>query len=264
MSENTGTHILNNALLGAGATTGAAGLYYLLHGLRNVDTSNIIPTGISGYKPGANVKRKKKKPSRDKSSPLNNYKYASGGLIGAAKDLYNSAGEQISKFVPKSYLPGIGGKTEGAAEAWKRILGYGAAGVGGYGALSAITTLRDKARRLDNKEDVEAARQEYLAALSGKSAAALDELFDTYEKQSSGGLTGALDKLFGNYVYTPALGITLGTGLVGGKYMYDKVKDQTRQKNLARAAAARARLAAIQDTPYVNPEELAFLTKKKK
>ena len=267
--SDTGKHIINNALLGAGTATGAAGLYYLLHGLKNIDTSSVIPSGMSGFRPGARLKKKKPSPSRRKDSPINAYKTANvfSEIAKSTKDmagnLYNSASDAVGKFIPESYFPGAP-KTEGAADAWKNVLGYAAAGAGGYGALSAVTALRNRARRQENKDDVEEARQEYLAAISGKQADCLDSAFAEYEKSAEGGLAGFLDKTFGKYLYSPALGITLGGGLIGGKYMYDRVKDQERQKILQRAAAARARLAGLQNTPYVDPEELALITKKKR
>jgi hypothetical protein len=42
--------------------------------------------------------------------------------------------------------------------------------------------------------------------------------------------------------------------------MYNQTKSRSRAENLRRAAAARARLRGLQQTPWVDPEQLAALT----
>lgn len=261
-----GKELVQSALGGFGLGTGAAGLYYLLNGLRTAE-SPMGGSNIAGFLPGAKTK-KTKRPSRAPDSPINAYKTAAEGpsfLVRA----YQAVGNKLpAKYPIISDLLGTG-KTEGAKDMWRLAGNIGLAGLGGYAGLSAVNHIADKQRLEDSKDEVEAARKEYFDALTGKKAAMLDDAFNAFSKTADengnsffGNLGGAVDRGFSNYVGKPALLTALATSLIGGTYMYDQVKSRTKAENLRRAAAARARLAGLQKTPYVDPVELAALTKK--
>lgn len=266
-NADLGKELVQSALGGLGLGTGAAGLYYLLNGLRTAELP--VPSNQAvGVLPGAKMK-KVKKPSRASASPINAYKTAADQ---AKPSFLMQAYEAIGNRLPKKYpfisnLVGAG-ETTGAKDTWRRLANWSLAGLGGYAGLSAVNRLADKQRHDDSKDDVEAARQEYFDALTGKSSAHLDAAFAELQKTADdpngifARLAGLVDKSFGDYVATPAMATALGTGLIGGTYMYNQTKARARAENLRRAAAARARLAGIQKTPYIDPVELAALTKK--
>jgi len=275
-AEQIGKDIVHALGGGLGAGAGAAGLYYMLHGLRKAELPSVGPS-VAGATSGARLKPKQKKsrpPSRDPQSPVNIYKAAAapGATNKMLSDLYYTIGSKV----PTSLLKMIGGfgsqpttpNATGTQEAFKSLGQLGAAGLGGYMGISAVNSVANAGRKADVKDDVESARQEYFDALTGKTAATLDTVFNAWQKHADG--PGALDKLlsqlgrtWGQYVTMPMLGTALGTGVIGGTYMYDQVKSRNKAENLRRAAAARARLAGIQKTPYIDPEELAALTNRR-
>ena len=61
-------------------------------------------------------------------------------------------------------------------------------------------------------------------------------------------------------LWTTALLAALGSGAVGATYMYNQTKSRSKAVNLQRAAAARARLQGLQQTAWVDPEQLAALS----
>lgn len=262
-----GKELVQSALGGFGMGTGAAGLYYLLNGLRTAE-SPLAGNSVAGFLPGAKTKKIVKKPSRSPESPINAYKTAADSPSFLMR-AYQALGSKLpAKYPIISDLLGTG-KTEGAKDMWRLAGNIGLAGLGGYAGLSAVNHIADKQRLEDSKDEVDAARQEYFDALTGKKAAVLDAAFDAFSKAADeqgnsflGNVGGSIDRAFGNYVGKPALLTALATSLIGGTYMYDQVKSRTKAENLRRAAAARARLAGLQKTPYVNPVELAALTKK--
>lgn len=269
-AKQLGKELVGTALRGLAGGAGAAGLYYLLSGLRTADPASVLPeTKLMGVTNSSRLPRKSRKapPSRSPDSPINTYKSAAQGS--ALDQLYTTLGSLPKTYLPNlgKFFPGGGPKAEtGAQEMWRTLANVGLAGGGAYVGLSAVNRLADQQRHEDSKDDVEKARQEYFAALTGKSAEYLDQAFDHLTKAAEGSalmdLLAGADRLAGKYIATPAALTALGTGLVGGTYMYNQVKDRTRAENLRRAAAARARLAGLQKTPYVDPVELAALTKK--
>lgn len=272
-AEQIGKEIVNAGLGGLGLGAGATGLYYLLHGLRQAE-SPFGDSRISGVVPGVKLKKKKPKPSRDPGSPINTYKTAADWQTSANKllaDLYYSVGSKVPKSIFGLFSGGGGTPSTpnatGTQEAFKLLGQLGAAGLGGYTGMAAINNIANSNRVTDVKDDVEAARQEYFDALTGKSAEVLDATFDALQEKAGkddwvSELMRWLDRTTGQYVTTPALGVAAGTGLLGGMYMYDQTKSRNKSENLRRAAAARARLAGLQKTPYIDPEELAALTQK--
>jgi hypothetical protein len=276
MAQLLGKELLGSAFTGLAGGAGAAGLYHLLSGLRNADPASLLPdTNVVGLTGSSRLPAKKRKtpPSRAKNSPINMYKSANSFL--------EQLQQRFGAALPTDYLPGLGRllsgqprpeSASGAQEMWRNLANLGLAGAGGYVGLKAVNNVADTQRHDDSKADVETARKEYFDALTGKSAKHLDVAFEQLQKQAEepgllASLLSSLDrsapgKAFGSYVATPAALTALGTGLVGGTYMYNQVKDRTKSENLRRAAAARARLAGLQKTPYVDPVELAALTQK--
>jgi len=275
LARQLGKELLNSAGLGLAGGLGAGSLYYILDGLRKSEPKSLLPQfGISGAADGVKLrpttKNKKSLPSRAKNSPINMYK--------SANSILTQLEQRLGNMLPKSYLPGLSGlfsgapkmpADTGAQEMWRTLANTGLAGAGGYIGLKAVNNIADTQRKEDVKDDVAAARDEYFAALTGKAAADLDAAFDAIFTKKAveepgllAGILGSLDRSVGKYVALPAAATMLGTGLMGGSYMYNQVKDRTRAENLRRAAAARARLTGLQKTPYIDPVELAALTKK--
>jgi len=284
LTQQLGKELLNSAATGLAGGLGAGSLYYILSALSKADPTSLLPqTDISGAAAGLKlrpkVKNKKELPSRAKTSPVNMYK--------SANSLITQLQQRFGELLPKSYIPGLDrlftGKTRipaetGAQEMWRNVANLGLAVGGGYTGIKTVNSIADAQRQADIKDDVEAARAEYFDALTGKNAAHLDAAFDAVFTKISNSDNSAnsnifaalantidnssLGRSFSSFVATPAALTALATGLMGGTYMYDQTKKRTRAENLQRAAAARARLAGLQKTPYVDPVELAALTKK--
>jgi hypothetical protein len=72
--------------------------------------------------------------------------------------------------------------------------------------------------------------------------------------------TGAYEQGLGT-LWGGMTGAALGTGTLGAIYMYNQTKARSKAENLQRAQAARARLQSLQQTPWVDPDELAALAK---
>lgn len=275
VAQMLGKELLTNTARGVAGGLGAAGLYHLLSGLNKTDLTSVLPqSGVSGFAGNRpKLRKKREQPSRSKTSPVNVYKTATA-------DSFLSRLERLVGQLPTSYIPGMSSLLRGAPRApaltpaqemWRNIANVGVTAAGGYAGLKTVNTIADNMRQEDIKNDVDAARDEYFAALTGKNAAYLDAAFEKQnaDKDTYLGipyvdqlLAGLDRRLIGPYVATPAALTALSTGLVGGTYMYNQTKKRTRAENLQRAAAARARLAGLQKTPYVDPVELAALTKK--
>jgi hypothetical protein len=172
--------------------------------------------------------------------------------------------------------------TSSTHESWRQLYNIAAAGLGGYAGLSLIGALAQGKQQESLADQVEAARQEYFDALQGKTAeaAALDAAYEQKIKTAQDpqpprdlltDISGALQALGGGAYRAGQEGITglhmaalmsgIGTGGLGAMYMYNRTKDRTRAKNLERAQAAKMRLKDIQQRPWVDPVELAQLTR---
>ena len=181
---------------------------------------------------------------------------------------------------------------------WRQAFNIAAALAGGYGGIKAIDVLADKKKKEDRGDEVDSARKEYFDALQGKSAAVLDAAFDEFKKvggmfDNPSAWTGPSEPIApklplpsGTFhatvptsgdkavpfsppttanpilspLWTTALLAALGSGAVGATYMYNQTKSRSKAVNLQRAAAARARLQGLQQTAWVDPEQLAALS----
>jgi len=238
-----GKELVQSALYGAGATTSAAALYHLLNGLQSAQ----VPELLRNEAPAA---AKPKAPAKKKQKPA--LKLASASQL--AESVFSAIGNRISKDAPWANLnlsPTTGPQSPTAwHEGYRNTANLLAAAAGGYGGLKLVGALADQKKKEDLAAEVDTARKEYFDALTGKRAAALDAVYDDLEK--TGSLYGA--------GWTTALLAALGSGAVGASYMYNQTKSRSRAENLRRAAAARARLRGLQQTPWVDPEQLAALT----
>lgn len=254
-----GKELLNSALWGAGVTGTGAALYHLVQGLRN-----------AGSAP------KQKKPAipaapKTLEAPVDETKTA--GIV-------EDAQEAIGKIIPKQLLPSglLGGgdpnrmpSLNARHDAWRNAMNIGAVGLGGYGAYKLINSIAKK-KKIENRDDeVNQARQDYFNALTGKEAQALDDVYEHIKKTAEehapniskrvwDAVSGAgqwLARKPGETVANWTLLSALAAGGIGAKYMYDRTKAVTQAEALRKAQASKQRLQSIQQTPWIDPEELA-------
>jgi hypothetical protein len=260
-----GKELVNSAATGAGLGTSAMALYYLLNGLHTAKVpATLLREPALTKKPTAVPADKKKKPDAVKK--------ASGVL----EDLYTAAG----KMIPTTFLPGTsnagpaGPKPPAsptvAHAGWRTAANVAALLGGMYGGRKLVNTVSQHKKKRDLSEEVDDARKQYFAALTGKEAAALDAAYEQFAaKQASlanqfaKSVYAPVEQAAKDYVGIPAwkmlLMTTLGTGAAGAHYAYNKTKEQSKARNLQRAQQARARLKAMQETPWVDPAELESL-----
>lgn len=241
-----GKELLQSALYGAGATTSAAALYHLLNGLQSAQVPELLRNEAPAAAKPKTAPKKKQKPA---------LKMASANQL--AESVFSALGNIIPKDAPWANL-GLSPATAPQSptvwhEGYRNTANILAAAAGGYGGLKLVSALADQKKKEDLAGEVDNARKEYFAALTGKQAETLDAAYDKFEK------TGTL----GGMAWTTALLSALGSGAVGASYMYNQTKARSRAENLRRAAAARARLRGLQQTPWVDPEQLASLTQQK-
>ena len=272
-----GNEMLNSATTAGGVTVGATALYHLLNGFNSAQ----LPQLLRDETPADTIPTKpvKKKPARRKP---------------ATKSAFDLA-ESLGRMLPTGVMPELpvagDAPTHPAInsmhESWRQLANIAATGLGGAAGLTLVGTMAAKKRKQDLAAEVEAARQEYFDALTGKKeAAALDSAFEQYKQANpaqpdpanqglwerltsaftdTGSALGDTAKRVGQDAATglhqAALLSVLGTGGLGGMYMYNRTKERTKAHNLQRAAEARARLKEIQSTPWVAPDELADIAK---
>jgi len=260
-----GKELVNSAATGAGLGTSAMALYYLLNGLHTAKVpESLLREPSPTEKPTAVPVDKKKKPVAVKK--------ASGVL----EDLYTAAG----KMIPTTFLPGTANADAAgpappasptvAHAGWRTAANVAALLGGIYGGRKLVNTVSQHKKKRDLSEEVDDARKQYFAALTGKEAAALDGAYEQFAaKQASlvnqfaKNVYAPVEQAAKDYVGIPAwkmlLMTTLGTGAMGAHYAYNKTKEQSKVRNLQRAQQARARLKAMQETPWVDPAELESL-----
>jgi len=248
-----GKEILNSALYGAGLTASGAALYHLLNGLQSARVPELLrdeaPAAAKPKPPGS---KKKKAPVKFASASelidkvLHPVTTAIGNTLSQSWPLANvSLPQSNSAPSPNSWHEG-----------YRNTANILAAAAGGYGGLKLVNSIADKKKKEDLADEVDAARKEYFNALTGKQAEVLDAAFEELEKTSNS--PNALGGL-----WTTALLAGLGSGAIGATYMYNQTKSRSRAENLRRAQAARARLRGLQQTPWVDPEQLAALAQNK-
>jgi hypothetical protein len=253
--QQFGKELLQNVLTGGGLTASAAALYHLIHGAQTAELPELNTRLSSGAVP---TKKKKRlgtvAPSSATAYLLNTYKRANADASTATNKFQEMIGQLVGQARPPVPFPFTAGMAD---RSWKTIAGLGAAGLGAYGGLKTVNSIADEKRKDELSDSIDAARKEYFDALTGKNekTAWLQEAFDNYMRKP-------VESSAADWVLTPTLLATLGSAAVGGSYMYNHTKARTRAENLRRAAAARARLQSLQQTPWVDPAELAALTRK--
>lgn len=263
-----GKELVNSALTGAGLGTSAMALYYLLHGLNTAKVpKNLLrePAPENAPKTPTAPDDKKKR----KLMPLNDTKEA-----GVLDSIYEMAGKTIpTTFNPFASAEGTapaGPESPTVAHAGWRTAANVAALLGGmYGGRKLVNSISQHKKKKDLAEEVNDARKQYFAALTGKEAAALDAAYDRYKQAGlqdwvQKDIVQPAEKFTKDYVGIPLwktlLMTGLGTGALGAHYAYNRTREQSKARNLQKAQQARARLKALQETPWVDPAELESLS----
>lgn len=275
--------LLGSALWGAGLTAGGTALYHMLNGLQSAKVPELL-RDVAPAPVLAKPKSKKRKPVTKLAEQAKSATSMMDRVLGSIQ------------VIPTEYLPGFGDlpsrssttSVNTAHAGWRNALNIAAAMGGGYGGMKLVNSLADKKKKEDLGGEVDSARKEYFNALQGKSAAVLDAAFDEFKKAGWGfdteAFTGqqaspAAPPLQKNTyaaphetgtvnnakadLWTTALLTALGTGSIGATYMYNQTKARSKAENLQRAQAARARLRGLQQTSWVDPEQLATLAHNK-
>lgn len=260
-----GKELVNSALTGAGVGTSAMALYYLLNGLHTAKVpATLLREPAPTNTPTAVPEKKKKRVLAEKKSDV-------------LQDLYTAAG----KIIPTTFLPGTddaGPASPAASDSptiahagWRTAANVAALLGGMYGGRKLVNTVSRHKKKRDLSEEVDDARKQYFAALTGKEAAVLDEAYNHFVTKHASisdyvtkTLYPSVEQFTKDYVGIPAwkmlLMTTLGSGALGAHYAYNKTKDQSKARNLQRAQQSRARLKAMQETPWVDPAELQALS----
>ncbi len=141
---------------------------------------------------------------------------------------------------------------------------------GAYGGSQIMNAIVNKKRKEDLEEQVDDAKKEYMRALmSQKHAAALDAAFEKLEatpieKRANPLLNvvkypiDAARALLGDEVYNLYIAGVAGTGALASKMTYDWTRARSRDKAIAEAQKARARMAGVAPV-YIDPEQMAAL-----
>jgi len=154
-------------------------------------------------------------------------------------------------------------------EAAKAVLMLGGTMGGLYGGYSIMTQLAEKKRKEEIQARVDDAKKEYQRALTGRKVASdLDAAFARISKQAEDGSSNlirdtalsAADAAFWpirQFGLMPAYALTTaGLGGLSGKMMYDWTRARSKDKALAEARKARARIGGAPPI-YIDPEQLA-------
>lgn len=288
-----GKELLQSALLGAGGTGTLLAMRQLAQGLR----------------PRQLPRSKRPKPYADEGKAAAHSDYAAK-LMEFLQNAGNTAGSKMQEFGntvgskmqdlgnrgleaagKAAVLPAfLGGDSKAmspgmVSRGWRNAANATAALAGAGGTAYAMNHMASKKRQTDLEDAVEDARNEYMAALTGKAAAALDAAYDVImaEKAAAGSWEDAARsatgpgtmydsaakgwesfkdnaKGLGSHTITGLLLSSLGAGGIGAKYMYDRTKARSESESLLKAQASRARMRAMQEAPWIDPEELVGLS----
>lgn len=279
-----GKELVNSALYGTLLAGGGAALYHLLSGAQQSDPKALLHNPIPYLQTQltAQQKQKKKAPKTKKVPQLKAASDAAGQSAGGLmQQVLTGIGKAIpSQFLLDMPLPGSPG-TESptiAHRGWRTAANYLAAMGGGAGGLALVKSITDQKKKEDLADEVDSARKEYFNALTGKAAAALDAAYEKYAQQPAAPAgesflarawnaipsmrdtavnVANVSERGAETLWSAALLSALGSGAIGAKYMYDHTKARTAAENLRKARESRARLRGLQQTPYVDPGELA-------
>jgi hypothetical protein len=246
-----------NALLAGGLGLGAVGTYYLLNKLMQSRRKKQRASQFQGmYGPPKFASA---------ADVLQTIQNSVGNAKNYALDTLGSGADKLQKHVEggvQQWLePSPDGFVSGALD---KAMGVGgvAAGLGGAGLLWRQLTKHQ--RRQAEKENIEDARAEYLAALTGEKSAALDAAYEKYatladvmnnisdgvKSVGRGAATAAED-----YTAAQLLAAAAGVG-IGGTYMYNKTRNNSLSANALKAQALKARMRSLPGT-WIDPAELA-------
>ena len=311
--QQYGKELVNSALWGLGLGAGGTALYHLINGAGSSQLSEL--KGLLHNPAPAEPAQKKQKGGKRKQTAkkqdasrlpesmqlpkdlkMPSFKLAAAASAGG---LMANFQESLSKnliptqFVPSAlwptFDPNAPPSLNMAQHGWRQAANIIAAMGGGYGGMQLVNSMSADKRKKDIEDEVDTARRAYFSALTGKEAAALDDVYNCVKKTaeentwsnllprmeqglglSKPGGSGALENAgiaaartaqeTGNNAWTAALLTALGTGALGAKYMYDQTKTRTQSENLIRARNSKARLQMLNQTPYIDPDELAALT----
>ena len=147
------------------------------------------------------------------------------------------------------------------------MLGGTSAGL--YGGYSIMSQIAEKKRKEDMQARVDEAKKEYQRALTGRKVAAdLDAAFASISKQAEDSKSNTVrdtamwlaDTAFEPIRRSglmPLYGTAVaGSGVLSGKLMYDWARARSKDKALAEARKARARIGGAAPI-YIDPEQLA-------
>lgn len=244
-----GDRMLRTGARGVGVGLGAGALYYLARSL-------------------SDAARQRAQAAKEKEQ---------AALMGekVSSSMYDQVAEALGRTLPNSpasllrpFTPSVPGNGDNTFDpsVTRSSFGIGATvGAGALGGLAGwklIQALHQHKKRQDRQQEVDDAEQEYHNALVGKSAAALDMVYDSVGEKKAlfESITGLWDSLKRLPAAVGGAGVLagMGSGALAAKLMYDRAKERSRAKAVEEAAKSRARIAGILPT-YVDPDEIAAL-----
>lgn len=244
-----GDRIVRTGVRGLGAGLGAGALYYLARSLSDAARQRAQV---------AEAQEQARLMGEEKTS-ASTYDQITAAI---GKMLPNSPMSLLKPFTPDAG----GGPNTFDPSVTRSSFGIGATvgsgALGGMAGLKLMQFLHQRKKKMDRQQEVDDAEQEYHNALIGKSAAALDVVYDSMgEKQAVfESITGLWDALKRVPAAVGGAGVVagLGAGGLAAKLMYDRAKERSRAEAVEEAAKSRARIAGILPT-YVDPDEISAL-----
>lgn len=183
--------------------------------------------------------------------------YALEAIGGGADKLQN----HVAGGVQQWFEPHPDGIWAGGVQ---KAMGVGGTAAGVGGAFLLARYLNKQMQRRADKNNIEDARNEYLAALTGEKSAALDAAYEKYATNLADIMNNISSgvKSFGRGAataaedYTAAQLLAGAAGLgIGGTYMYNKTRNNSLSANALKAQALKARMRSLPGT-WIDPEEL--------
>jgi hypothetical protein len=244
-----GDRIVRTGVRGLGAGLGAGALYYLARSLSDAARQRAQ---------AAKVKEQAQLMGEEKISAIT-YDQVTSAI---GKMLPNSPMSLLKPFTPDAG----GGPNTFDPSVTRSSFGIGATvgsgALGGMAGLKLMQMLHQRKKKMDRQQEVDDAEQEYHNALIGKSAAALDVVYDSMGEKRAAfeAITGLWDALKRVPAAVGGAGVIagLGAGGLAAKLMYDRAKERSRAEAVEEAAKSRARIAGILPT-YVDPDEISAL-----
>lgn len=255
-NDSAGGTFGKNLLLGGGLGLGAIGTVYLLRNMMQRRQRQQRANKFQGMygPPKFAAATDVLQTIQDSAGKAKNY--ALEAIGGGADKLQNHVASGVQQwFEPHPDGIWAGGK--------QKALGVAGTAAGVGGAFLLARYLNSQVRRRADKNNVEDARNEYLAALTGEKSAALDaayakyaNLADVMNNISSGvkSVGRGAATVAEDYTAAQLLAATAGVG-IGGTYMYNKTRNNALSANALKAQALKARMRSLPGT-WIDPEEL--------